>query len=281
MSSNEVDKGYLKSIAELEKTIDHLHAQISELEKRQSITYEDALKLAILDRAPFTMWACDRNYKIVLWTKQCEQNYGFTKRQALGKDFIELFVSEPEKADACEDTVDIIDSDKVFSNFIAEDVAENGAPRYMLTNCFRIWDEENKQWLQAEVALEISDIDAAIKDHRNLREAGIALVAQKKRYLELEQKDLGTRVRIAYVSRLDSIKKKQEQLDGYIVKLRRDGNTEAAESLRMVGIEDFERERVALTAVMEELLYTINHVDTIEKCIELNDAVENYEKEGK
>ncbi len=281
MNKTEKEKEILsRENDELRKTVGTLQKKILELEEHPAISHEDTLRLAIIDRAPFTMWACNRNFEIVLWTPQCEANYQRKKREAIGADFVELFVSEPEKKDAREDCIDIIDNNENFINFIAEDFAKNGSPRYMLTNCFRVWDKENGEWLQAETALEISDIEEALKEHRSLREAGIALVAKSKRYLEIEQKDLSSRAGIAYAGRLDILRRQKDQLSQYIARLNREGNQEVADGLKQSSAKENQGERKRLKGRMEELISAISNADTLDMCELLAGEVEKFEKEG-
>ena len=54
-------------------------------------TYEDQLKLAILDKSPFTIWASDRNCMIKMWDGQCESMYGRKKEDEARKWFICLY----------------------------------------------------------------------------------------------------------------------------------------------------------------------------------------------
>jgi len=63
----------------------------------------------------------------------------------------------------------------------------NGTQRALLTNCFRVWDEGTKDYLQAEVALEIPELAQSIEDHKTLRELGIKRKAEYERILLLER----------------------------------------------------------------------------------------------
>lgn len=76
-SINEIRAVYEKRISELEKLISEL--------KENQLSREDKLKLAIFERAPFTIWACDKEYRIRLWTGKCEQIYGYAKCDVQGK----------------------------------------------------------------------------------------------------------------------------------------------------------------------------------------------------
>jgi PAS domain S-box-containing protein len=202
----------------LETEINLLKSRIAELEKNQ-LSNEDKLKLAIIERCPFTVWACDRNFRIVLWNSVCEQVYGFNAKEALGADYADLFVDPVEEEQSREDCIRIIDKDVVFRNFLAYDHSANGRRQTMLTNCFRIWDDERQEYLQAEVALEISDLQLRIDEHRTLREVGVARLEQQKKMFDLKKSELISRLAAIYATRLGPIDQEQHRLDEYRDKL--------------------------------------------------------------
>jgi hypothetical protein len=81
----------------------------------------------------------------------------------------------------------IIDSDEVCTNALAYDHGRDNKRRYMLTNCFRVWDRQRGEYLQAEIALEVSDLGIRQEEHRSLRELGIANQVKQERLIELER----------------------------------------------------------------------------------------------
>lgn len=127
---------------------------IQQLEKQRAFTYEDQLKLTILDKSPFTIWASDRNCIIRLWSGQCESMYGRKKEDVIGKDFVDLFVARDEQPAARRDQLEIIDNDKMFHN-IANDQARNGNTLQLITNCFRIQDPQSGEYWNAEMGVSI------------------------------------------------------------------------------------------------------------------------------
>ena len=54
-------------------TKEELISLLNELEGQRAFTYEDRMKLEILDQSPFTIWASDRDCKITFWDGQCER----------------------------------------------------------------------------------------------------------------------------------------------------------------------------------------------------------------
>lgn len=130
---------------------------INDIISQRAFTYEDRMKLAILDQSPFTIWASDRNCKIKLWTGRCEELYGYTHETALGRDYVDLFVAPDEQRAARIDCVDIIDNGTIFHN-LANDTGRNGKIE-LLTNCFRVKDVITGEYLQAEMGLIISFLE--------------------------------------------------------------------------------------------------------------------------
>ena len=64
----------------LRKEVEKLSRKVAELESRVT-SREDQLLLEIIKnpRWPFTIWACDKEFKIVLWNHACEEVYEVQK----------------------------------------------------------------------------------------------------------------------------------------------------------------------------------------------------------
>ena len=139
-------------------TKDELIAYIEEIKAKRAFTYEDQMKLVILDNSPFTVWASDRNCIIKLWMGQCEVLYGFSSEEAIGRDFVDLFVAEDEKVAARRDQIDIIDNEAIFHN-IANDIGKNGNTLQLVTNCRRIKDPVSGEYWNAEMGLVIDYLE--------------------------------------------------------------------------------------------------------------------------
>lgn len=203
----------------LRRKITALEAQIVDLKANQR-SREDSIKLAIIDRSPFTLWACDRNYRIVLWNKACVQVYGHPPETAIGAEFAQLFVDDVEAVQAREDCLKIIDHDVAFKNFLAYDHSKMGTRRTMLTNCFRVWDEGKREYLQAEVALEISDLQLRVEEHRNLRELGSALREQQKSLCKYKRDALLIQLTALENRLMRPVQNENRILDEYIMSLK-------------------------------------------------------------
>ena len=198
-----------------------LRKQVSELEGRRAASREDRLKLAILDRAPLSIWACNKKFEIVLWTVGSTKIYKYEKENAIGKNYLQLFVDPPERYQSLIDCCRIVDDDYVQTNCLAYDVNQDGEHRTMLTNCFRIWDEDNEEYLQAEVALDISDLELRRNEFFNLREAGNARV-------ESQRRTIIDRLQHIFAEKLNTYKQQKQELDKWVKGLR--GSNVAAES---------------------------------------------------
>src|SRR4051812_36244882 len=88
--------------------IERLRAQVAELQQGK-IPREQSLMLAIFDRGPFSVWASDRDCKIVLWSRGAERIYKIPHSEAIGADFVRLFVDKVEADRARGDCAKIVD----------------------------------------------------------------------------------------------------------------------------------------------------------------------------
>jgi hypothetical protein len=196
-----------------------LKARITQLEKNQ-LTHEQRLKLAILEKSPFTVWACDRNFKIVLWNAVCVHVYGVDNAAALGSDYASLFVDAIEEQQSRDDCLKIIDNGIEFRNFLAYDHdVPSRSRRTMLTNCFRVWDQERSDYIQVEIGLEISDLELRIDEHRTLREVGAARVQEQKQVSTLRKNELLTKIATICTSVTRSAEKEEDAILAFQEKL--------------------------------------------------------------
>lgn len=150
---------------------EELILQIKELKKQVDFSHEDRLKLAILKKAPFTIWASDRNCIIKMWSGRCEAMYGLSEDEVLGKDFVPLFVAKDEQLAARRDQLKIIDDNAIFHN-IANDNSQNGNILHLITNCFRIRDPESGEYWSAEIGISMDHYEAEKKQlEKNIAES--------------------------------------------------------------------------------------------------------------
>lgn len=134
-----------------------LLAYIKKLREQRAFTYEDRTKLEMIDKAPFTFWASDKDCRIKLWGGKCFDVYGKTEEDVIGKDYIPLFVSKYESRKARVDCRDIIELGTPFNN-IANDETHDGVKIVLQTNCFRFYDVETQEPLIAEIGVKTNSI---------------------------------------------------------------------------------------------------------------------------
>lgn len=115
---------------------------------------------ALLDQVPVSFWMSrgrDGGYEIVLWNEAASRIYGFSKEEAIGASFLDLFVDEPQKDQAREDADRIIAGIPLVVpavNCIAIDRDREGHPVALLTNAFRV--EFQGELFQAELAVDLT-----------------------------------------------------------------------------------------------------------------------------
>ncbi|MCG8345772.1 MAG: TIR domain-containing protein [Chlorobiales bacterium] len=158
-----------------EELIKHLELII----RQRAVSYEDRMKLAFLDEAPFTIWACDINRKIKLWEGKCEIIYNKKKEQVIGSDFVEEFVSADEKEDAIEDCENIISTGQHVHNLAEDKDCFGHKIMTLYTHCFRVYDVETQEPLQAEMAVRINVQDELMRFERIKERGRILDVANK------------------------------------------------------------------------------------------------------
>lgn len=143
---------------------------IDELKKLRAFSKSDRFKLKVVDNAPFSMWACDEKYIIRYWECECKRIYGYTAEQAIGQRYLELFVAAAERNQSEIECTKIIEGRSApgeFINNIAVDFDSFGRDVTLMTNCFRIFDEDSQKWLQAEIALP-TDVKKVVQKHADI-----------------------------------------------------------------------------------------------------------------
>lgn len=238
-------------------TREELVEYIQSLQKKRAFTYEDQMKLAILDESPFTIWTSDRDRKITFWSGKCEALYGYSAEEVIGRDYIPLFVAPDERAAAQKDHLKIIDENEVFHN-IANDAGKNGNVLHLITNCRRIKDPVSGAYLNAEMGL-IIDYYEDEKEHLN------QIIAESRKIKScINQFDESTaQYKEQFVDRKKSLKSAIREVEKNAIRLRK--RTEFQEKIAGVNeqIETIEEE---LERVTEEYCSAIHLSISYEQC---------------
>jgi PAS domain S-box-containing protein len=144
--------------------------------------------------AHVSMWACDEDFRIVLWNKGAEELYDRSADSVLGKRYDTLFIDEAEREQSLADCRKIIREGARFRNFLALDVDSRGRQKQMLTNCFRITDPETGHHYQAEIGLDIAELELAQTELRTLREVGLRNIVERDQTLKIRKEHIAAAV---------------------------------------------------------------------------------------
>lgn len=268
-----------KTKSQLIEELVALRQYVAKLKRRRAVSREDRLKLAILDSAPVSMWACTKNFEIVLWACDCEKIYGHRMEDAVGKNYLELFVDEPEREQSKIDCTRIIDEDYVQKNFLAYDKAQNRQRRTMLTNCFRVWDEDNGEHLQAEMALEIGDLQLREDEHRTLREVGIARLTERARTTKLQRRISRDKLQNACSKKSGVYDQRLRDLNTWKASVVRKAGVAQAEEVTRKPLEKLRKDIRELEYRNVKLLSRILSANSLEDLDMIDKEVENFAKE--
>lgn len=118
------------------------------------------LLIEVLHRGQLAVWVADNadaQYAIRHWSKGAESLYGFTRAEAIGKNYVDLFVNPKEQAEAYDTHRRIVEDDEEFGwNYAAYDISKDGNVHTVLGNSFRVWDPAFDRYLYAEIGIDIS-----------------------------------------------------------------------------------------------------------------------------
>jgi PAS domain S-box-containing protein len=232
------------------------------------------IKLAIFDRLPMPIWACDRDCRIVFWNAGAARLYGYSAEEAIGKDFVNLFVNKPEREKARIDCVDIIDNSRPIKN-MADDIDKHGNTRKLVTQCFPIYNVEGHSGLQVEISYEVQDIERLQAELAEMQEAYKRTEAQRE---ELEHRLVDvtrTRALTALDSLVSSVKDmlRQRRIAVDKAALTKDADARMIEKARAAIKEERDRlitwEREARKQVMSHT--EVEALETLIVSIERNE----------
>jgi PAS domain S-box-containing protein len=173
---------------------------------------QERLMRSLFEESHVSMWACDAEFRIVLWNRGAVSIYGRSADSVLGRRYDELFIDDAEREQSLADCKAIIENGTRYTNFLALDHDAKGRERQMLTNCFRITDPKTGQHYQAEIGVDIADLEVSQRELRTLRELGIKQMLERKQTLQIRRTHLETlisaaeeEVRVRAEARLEEI----------------------------------------------------------------------------
>lgn len=257
---------------------------IAELKKIRAFSKSDRFKLKVVDNAPFSMWACDEEFIIRYWECECKRIYGYSSEEAIGKRFLELFVATPERNQAEIECAKIIEGRSApgeFINNIAVDFDSLGRDVTLMTNCFRIYDDELKKWLQAEIALP-TDVEKVVRKYANILRNYQKLRSAVTQY-ENEIKSLldSVRARVknftAVTRRILNSRKKNVLPQEDIDKLDKLQSFIAETSEKITSAIDRELKKIQEAKSIEQCTLAFNdYVVCKNECIQMLDDIQDY-----
>lgn len=207
----------------LEKENEILERQIATYERNRALlaTEEGRLealyKLQFLDSVPLPTWSANIQGKIVHWSSPAEKTYGYTADRAMNRNFIDLFVIDPEKKQAQDDLVCIIFGQEGPEHFnLCKDKDKNGRQIYLVTCCFPVLDPRNSEIVQAEISFDLSRLDALKEEleemhrkHRAEEEGARAIrLARERAVIETLTRELFSDVKQHYDTRRAEIERR-------------------------------------------------------------------------
>jgi hypothetical protein len=109
-------------------------------------------------RLPIAIWAAegrDEDYAIRLWTPGAEKLYGFSKQEALNKNYLNLFVDIKERIQAEYDHEKYEGKDEFYSN-TANDITSSGKQKRLITQGVSVKHPGIGRFVQLEVTTDAS-----------------------------------------------------------------------------------------------------------------------------
>ncbi|MFN9914264.1 MAG: hypothetical protein ACK53L_16870, partial [Pirellulaceae bacterium] len=109
-------------------------------------------------RLPIAIWAAegrDEDYAIRLWTPGAEKLYGFSKQEALNKNYLNLFVYIKEIIQAEYDHEKYEGKDEFYSN-TANDITSSGKQKRLITQGVSVKHPGIGRFVQLEVTTDAS-----------------------------------------------------------------------------------------------------------------------------
>lgn len=140
---------------------------------------------AIVDNIEASIWAAagpSADYAIRAWNAGAADLYGYERGEALGRNYLDLFVNEDERDQAIADHDDIVRTQRRFRN-LANDRTKSGV-RQLLTLGFPLWDHRSGEWLLAELGVDVTGLES--EDARVLQRVRESAIQDREMALRRE-----------------------------------------------------------------------------------------------
>jgi hypothetical protein len=115
----------------------------------------------------------------------------------------------------------------------------------MLTNCFRVFDSKRNCYIQAEVGLEISDLQLKVDEHRRLREVGIAHLERNRKETDTLRNGLLGWVSTLYMAEVRALEQRESSLNAVVRNLKTQVKAQQIEELTKESYDQVRREQIA------------------------------------
>lgn len=120
---------------------------------------EEQLILDIALSVPVAIWAAagpKHDFAIQLWSPGAALMYGISREEALGSNYLDLFVNEFERSQAIADHIKTATTQKPYRNLARDRIA--GRDAVILTQGFALWHPQLQEYMQAEIAVDVTDV---------------------------------------------------------------------------------------------------------------------------
>ncbi|MBC7248740.1 MAG: PAS domain S-box protein [Anaerolineae bacterium] len=110
----------------------------------------------LFDGIPACCWTFDREGRILHWNRACEELYGWTAEEAVGKTMYELMVKE-ENAEVTRKNIAAVFAGQSFQDLEYEDVRADGSTCHVLVNEYPLRDAQGRVIMGVCAQLDITE----------------------------------------------------------------------------------------------------------------------------